>query len=91
LQIFGENWQRKQFCTSCHHQILPMLELHEARDHGIPVDTGRALNQLRFSLSLDQLEHAIEGWNPEMTVEEAYALIAFGQSGMDRIPHYPVM
>ena len=82
LQTVGENWNGKQFCTSCHHQVLPMLALREARDHGIPVDTRRALKQLRHSLSLFQLEHAIEGWTPEMTVEQAYTLIAFAESGI---------
>jgi hypothetical protein len=52
------------------------------RRHGIPLDEQAAARQLKQSLAMFRVDHALQGWNPEMTAEEAYTLIAAHEAGV---------
>ena len=82
VQEVGARWHRKQSCTSCHNQILPLLALKRAREHGVPVNEDLAATMLRQSVANFRVDYAIQGWNPEMTSEEAFTLIAAHDSGV---------
>ena len=38
IQTTQKTWPSKQGCTSCHHQFLPTIAFHRAREHGVAVD-----------------------------------------------------
>ncbi len=80
VQDVGGHW--KQACASCHNQFLPLLAFKRAREHGVPVDEQRATEMLRLSLTNFQSDYAIQGWNPEATYENAFALVAAHDSGV---------
>lgn len=80
IQDIGAHW--KQSCASCHNQLLPLLAFKRAREHGVPVDEERATEMLHLSLANFRSDYAIQGWNPEATYENAFALVAAYDSGM---------
>lgn len=82
IQQVGARWPQKQSCVSCHNQILPLLALKRAREHGVPVNEELAAKMLRQSVANLRIDYAIQGWNPEMTNEEAFTLLAAHDSGV---------
>src|SRR5690242_9741355 len=60
VQEAGARWPRKQSCTSCHNQILPLMALKRAREHGVPVNEDLAAKMLRQSLANFRVDYAIQ-------------------------------
>src|SRR5215469_17864297 len=55
----------KRACVSCHHNILPILAFHMAREHGLEVDSqvlaateDKTFRQLRVATALDNAVQA---------------------------------
>lgn len=77
----------KRACVSCHHNILPVLAFHMARDHGIEVDSrilaaieDKTLHQLRNRKALDNAVQAATLNDP--TPNDSMLLMAAHQAGV---------
>ncbi len=84
LQRVGSTWYKAQTCTSCHHQVLPMIALDAARQHGIHVDetlAGKATERAFAAYKdLDSAIQYIEQIDP--AVGDAYLLVAADAAGV---------
>ena len=79
----------KRTCVSCHHNILPILMLHQARDRGLAIDETvlraveeKTFRQLRSPAALDTAVQAATLNDP--TPDDSYLLMAAYAAGMPR-------
>jgi N-acyl-D-amino-acid deacylase len=77
----------KRACVSCHHNILPILAFHMARDRGMEVDSqvlaaiqDKTFRQLRGATALDNAVQATTLNDP--TPNDSMLLMAAHQAGM---------
>jgi ankyrin repeat protein len=77
----------KRACVSCHHNILPILMLHMARDRGLPVDPAvlstveqKTFRALRGPAALDDAIRAVTLDDP--TPDDSFLLIAAHAAGL---------
>lgn len=79
----------KRACVSCHHNILPILMLHQARDRGLAIDETvlraveeKTFRQLRGPAALDTAVQAATLNDP--TPDDSYLLMAAHAAGLPR-------
>ena len=79
----------KRNCVSCHHNILPILMLHMARERGIEIDEsvltaveGKTFRALRSPTALDDAIQAVTLNDP--TPNDSFLLMAAGAAGIER-------
>lgn len=79
----------KRSCVSCHHNILPILMLHMARERGIEIDgrvlaavEGKTFRALRSATAVDDAIQAV-GLN-DPTPNDSFLLMAAGAAGVER-------
>ena len=87
LQRSAATFVEKRACVSCHHNILPILMLHEARDRGIPMDSEvlsaieeKTFRELRGATALDDAIQATTLNDP--TPDDSFLLMAAQASGI---------
>ncbi len=77
----------KRACVSCHHNILPILMLHVARDRGLAVDSAllsaveqKTFHTLRGPAALDDAIRAVTLDDP--TPDDSFLLMAAHAAGL---------
>ncbi len=76
-------YDKKQVCTSCHHQVLPILVQAAARDRGIAVDAELARDVVARSFTyLKGLDAIVQGQNYIDEVDEAWRLVTAAAAGV---------
>jgi hypothetical protein len=86
LQQSAGEFVAKRSCVSCHHNILPILMLHEARNRGLQIDVGvlqsvedKTFRELRGANALDEAIQATSLNDP--TPNDSYLLMAAHEAG----------
>ncbi len=84
IQKSQETWYKKdQTCTSCHHQVLPILVMSAARERSIAFDADLAHDVVVKSFSdLKDLDAIVQGHDYIDEVDEAWKLIAARVAGV---------
>lgn len=79
----------KRSCVSCHHNILPILMLHMARERGMEIDESvlaavenKTFRALRRATALDDAIQAVALNDP--TPNDSFLLMAAGAAGVER-------
>jgi len=87
LQQSAGEFVAKRSCVSCHHNILPILMLHEARNRGLQIDVGvlqsvedKTFRELRGANALDEAIQATNLNDP--TPNDSYLLMAAHEAGL---------
>ena len=87
LQRSAGEFVAKRSCVSCHHNILPILMLHEARNRGFQIDVGvlqsvedKTFRELRGANALDDAIQATNLNDP--TPNDSYLLMAAHEAGL---------
>ncbi len=76
-------YEKKQGCTSCHHQILPILVHEAARERGVAYDAVLGRDVVARSLAhLKGLDAIVQGYDYIDEVDEAWKLIAAHAAGI---------
>jgi len=88
LQRSAARFVAQRACVSCHHNILPILVLHRARDRGIAVDEAvldavedKTFRALRGPGALDEAIRAATLNDP--TPNDSFLLMAAHSAGID--------
>jgi ankyrin repeat protein len=88
LQRSAAEFVAKRACISCHHNILPILMLHAARDRGIPIDRPvltaveeKTFHGLRGPNALDDAIQAATLNDP--TPNDSFLLMAANAAGLN--------
>jgi N-acyl-D-amino-acid deacylase len=86
LQRSGAEFVAKRSCVSCHHNTLPVLTLHLARDRGFAIDAAvlgaieeKTFRQLRAPTALDDVVQATSLSDP--TPDDSTLLMAAHAAG----------
>jgi hypothetical protein len=86
LQQSADEFVQHQACVSCHHNILPILMLHQARNRGVVIDPAvlnavekKTFAELRHPDALDRAIQAATLNDP--TPNDSYLLMAAGAAG----------
>lgn len=86
LQRSGAEFVAKRSCVSCHHNTLPVLTLHLARDRGFAIDAAvlgaieeKTFRQLRSPTALDDVVQATSLSDP--TPDDSTLLMAAHAAG----------
>lgn len=81
LQSSAATFVAKRACVSCHHNILPVLMLHQARERGVPIDAkvlaaveDKTFRALRGPAALDDAIQATALADP--TPNDSFLLMA---------------
>ncbi len=87
LERSAANFAAKRACVSCHHNILPVLMLHLARERGLPFDTAAlsAVEEKTFRAlrGPDALDNAIQATTlSDPTPDDSYLLMAAHAAGL---------
>jgi ankyrin repeat protein len=89
LQRSAAEFVSKRSCFSCHHNALPILVLHMARDRGLTIDPvalsaveDKTFNDLRARNALDQVIQASTLSDP--TPNDSLLLMAAASAGIER-------
>jgi ankyrin repeat protein len=87
LQRSADEFVKHQACVSCHHNILPILTLHLARDRGVGIDQAvldavekKTFVDLRNADAFDKAVQASTLNDP--TPNDSYLLMAAGAAGI---------
>ena len=88
LQRSGAEFVAKRSCVSCHHNTLPVLTFHLARDRGFTIDAAvlgaieeKTLRQLRTPSALDDVVQATTLSDP--TPDDSSLLMAAHAAGLE--------
>ena len=84
LQSSQKEWNTKQSCESCHHQILPAIAFRVAREHGLPIDEDAArTTAARAFTPFASLDRAVQYTHViDPSLDDGYRLIAMDASGV---------
>jgi ankyrin repeat protein len=89
LQRSAAEFVSQRSCFSCHHNALPILTLHMARDRGLRIDPAilsavedTSFGDLRATNALDQAIQASTLSDP--TPNDSYLLMAAAAAGIER-------
>src|SRR5215831_18250612 len=64
IQASQKDWYKKQSCTSCHQQYLPLMAVVAAREHGIAFDETIAKEETERAFALyTDLDRAVQYYN----------------------------
>jgi ankyrin repeat protein len=87
LQSSAATFVAKRACISCHHNILPVLMLHQARERGVPIDAkvlaaveDKTFRALRGPAALDDAIQATTLADP--TPNDSFLLMAAHAAGV---------
>jgi ankyrin repeat protein len=87
LQRSASSFVAQRGCVSCHHNILPILTLHSALDHGMEIDRKvldaveeKTFREIRKPEALDEAIQAANLNDP--TPDESYLLMAAHSAGI---------
>src|SRR6185436_21096657 len=87
LQRSAAEFVAKRSCVSCHHNTLPVLTLHLARDRGFAIDAAvlgaieeKTFRQLRAPTALDDVVQATSLSDP--TPDDSTLLMAAHAAGL---------
>jgi hypothetical protein len=89
LESSAANFVAKRACVSCHHNILPVLAFHLARERGVPIDAkvltaveDKTFRALRSPAALDDAIQATGLADP--TPNDSFLLMAAHAAGLPR-------
>jgi ankyrin repeat protein len=83
LQQSQKTSHEKQGCPTCHHQYLPALAFHSAREHGVPVNEDIARKDAVRAFDYTNLDRAVQYTHViEPSMNDALSLIAAHASGL---------
>ena len=87
LESSASTFVAKRACVSCHHNILPVLTFHLAREHGVKVDSAglvevedKTFRSLRGPAALDDAVQAATLADP--TPDDSFLLMAARAAGL---------
>jgi ankyrin repeat protein len=87
LQRSASTFVAQRACVSCHHNILPILMLHLAQEHGLPIDSAvltaveeKTFRALRGAAALDDAVQAVTLNDP--TPNDSLLLMAGHAAGL---------